>query len=521
MDDIKAKQQTIEKINSVTNILITVSNDPSVDSLSAALGLTLILDKLDKHPTSIFSGSVPPAITFLEPEKTFDNNIDSLRDFIIALNKEKADHLRYKVEGDSVRIFITPYKTTITADDLEFSQGDYNVELVIALGVDNQDHLDSALATHGQILHDATIITMTAGTQTSNLGGIDWHDPQASSLSEMISGLAEALKTDKTKSLLDAPIATALLTGIVAETDRFSNTHTTSQVMTTAAQLMAGGADQQLIALKLQESHTIDAPNSPPASETTTSAYGVETPGDSLNITHDPNETLEQLDKRVRTSEPAPAAAPETPATAPVTPSMPSPTPTPAAEPQLTSAYALNSEEQAAEVAPAVQTNPTLDSATPMLSHAYAGEQAADVSTIPSPAPEAGHELMTEGYTPGSTAVNQQPASSPAGFGLPMPPPLPNFGQPTVMPTPTPDSPYTAPAYGPTTPPPAILGDILAPEPAAPSVLPPMPTTPTPEPTIEPTLAPSPTPAPMPPPPVPPISSTPTDPGQFKIPGQS
>lgn len=323
MDDIKAKQQIVEKIKSATNILVTVSNDPSVDALSAALGLTLLLDKLEKHPTAVFSGNVPPAIAFLEPEKTFDETTDSLRDFIIALDKEKADHLRYKVEGDSVKIFITPYKTTITSDDLQFSQGDFNVELVIALGVDVQEHLDNALESHGQILHDADIITLTAGEQVSNLGGIDWHDDQASSLSEMIAGLAEALKEDKKKSLLDAAIATAFLTGIVAQTDRFSNENTTAHVMTTAALLMAAGADQQLIASKLQESHEIGNLNvtkdeseegsedesengsSDEQSKDIPEEPEEEAPQhkDMLSISHKSNETLEQMDKRVKAAE--------------------------------------------------------------------------------------------------------------------------------------------------------------------------------------------------------------------------
>ena len=260
MEDIKAKQQVIEKIKEASKILVTVSNNPSVDALSAALGLTLLFDKQEKYATAIFSGEVPPAIAFLEPEKTFDETTDSLRDFIIALNKEKADHLRYKVEGDSVKIFITPYKTTISDKDLEFSQGDYNVELVIALGVDSQDHLDKAMDDHGQILHDATVITVSAGDQSSNLGGIDWHDANASSLSEMVTGLAEALKEDKKKPLLDGTIATALLTGIVAETERFSNEHTTSKAMTVAAQLMTAGADQQLIATELQAGKVAEEP---------------------------------------------------------------------------------------------------------------------------------------------------------------------------------------------------------------------------------------------------------------------
>ena len=311
MDDIKAKQQVVEKIKEASKILVTVSNSPSVDALSAALGLTLLFDKQEKYATAIFSGETPPAIAFLEPEKTFDETTDSLRDFIIALNKEKADHLRYKVEGDSVKIFITPYKTTINKDDLEFSQGDYNVELVIALGVDSQDHLDQAMEDHGQILHDATVITVSAGDQTSDLGGIDWHDANASSLSEMVAGLAEALKEDKKKPLIDAPIATALLTGIVAQTDRFSNEHTTSKAMTVAAQLMTAGADQQLIATELQTTAPVEdsTPEEPTVEEATEdkSEKQATVNKDELTIKHDEeeaetgeSETLAELDERIR-----------------------------------------------------------------------------------------------------------------------------------------------------------------------------------------------------------------------------
>lgn len=326
MDEIKTKQQVVEKIKGSEKILVTVSNNPSVDELSAALALTLLLDKQSKYATAIFSGETPPAIAFLEPEKTFDDTTDSLRDFIIALNKEKADHLRYKVEGDAVKIFITPYKTVIDQTDLEFSQGDYNVELVIAIGVSEQEDLDGALANHGQIMHDASIITITAGDQTSNLGGIDWHDGGASSESEMIAGLAEALKIDKKKTLLDEQIATALLTGIVAQTDRFSNEHTTSKSMTVAAALMAAGADQQLIANELQagedvaaadveddtnteestdgDSSSLDIDNSDSGKDKTEEVGEAPADPSLLSIAHD-GESLADLDRRVRGEEEA------------------------------------------------------------------------------------------------------------------------------------------------------------------------------------------------------------------------
>lgn len=248
MNEANAKQQIVDTLKNADTILVTVSTNPSVDELSAALGLTIFLNDMNKHATAVVSGSIPPAISFLEPDKTFEDTVDSLRDFVIALDKEKADHLRYKVEGDVVKIFITPYKTVIGKDDLDFSQGDYNVEMVIALGVTDQDHLDKALAAHGRILHDASVATI--GVEPSSLGSMDWTDTEASSLSEMITALIDAVKTDEKVS---EQVASALLTGIVAATDRFSNEKTSSRTMTMSAQLMAAGANQQLIASKLRE----------------------------------------------------------------------------------------------------------------------------------------------------------------------------------------------------------------------------------------------------------------------------
>jgi hypothetical protein len=242
-----AKQQLVERLKEANNVLVTVSTNPSVDQLAAAIGLTLLLNKLDKHATAVFSGEVPSTIEFLQPDETIEKNTDSLRDFIISLDKSKADKLRYKVEDKMVKIFITPYHTSITDADLEFSHGDFNVDAVVAIGVHAREELDQAIIGHGRILHDATAITVN--TQPgSELGTINWVDQQASSLCEMLVAAGQMLKND----VFDAQMSTAFLTGIVAETDRFSNARTTSDTMSISAKLMAAGANQQLVATKLQ-----------------------------------------------------------------------------------------------------------------------------------------------------------------------------------------------------------------------------------------------------------------------------
>lgn len=245
-----AKAQLADKLKSSNNVLVTVSRNPSVDQLSALLGLTLALNKTGKHAAAVFSGKVPSTLEFLQPEETIETNTDSLRDFIIALDKSKADKLRYKVEDNVVRIFITPYKTSISEADLEFSQGDFNVDVVVAIGVQEQSDLDEAITAHGRILHDATVTSInTLNGQAEGLGAINWHDDQSSSLSEMVTELLQMIDG----KLLDEQIATALMTGIVAETARFSNEKTSAQTMSMSALLMAAGANQQLVASKLDE----------------------------------------------------------------------------------------------------------------------------------------------------------------------------------------------------------------------------------------------------------------------------
>lgn len=248
-----------EKIRSSENILVALSRNPSVDEMSAAIGLTLFLDELQKHTTAIYSGKTPDALEFLRPESTFETNTASLQDFIIALSKDKADHLRYKLEGDFVKVFITPYKTTITEKDLEFSHGDYNVDLVLALNVPTAADLDEALSEHGRIMHNATAVDITVGTP-GRFGEIEWSDPAASSVAEMVADLIFDLKgKDET---LDKEIATALLTGIVAATQRFSNDRTNAKALELASKLMSMGADQQLISANVLD-NKIEAEQAP------------------------------------------------------------------------------------------------------------------------------------------------------------------------------------------------------------------------------------------------------------------
>ena len=246
-----AVSKVADKIQHSTNILIALSKDPNVDEISAAIALAFVLDQQKKHVTAIYSGQTPNALEFLRPEETFQKDISGLQDFIIALNKSKADHLIYQVEGDYVKILITPYKGQIKKEDLEYSYSDYNVDLVIVFNVNSGSEIDSALSEYGRIMHDAMAINITSSVP-GRFADLEWSDPSKSSVCEMVYDLLGELEIDNTPQ----EVATALLTGILSATERFSNNRTKPTTMAVASKLMEAGADQQLISSNILKAET-------------------------------------------------------------------------------------------------------------------------------------------------------------------------------------------------------------------------------------------------------------------------
>ena len=273
IDPQELPEKVAEKIQRGANILIALSKDPNLDEISAAIALAIVLDQQKKHVTAIYSGKTPNALEFLKPEDTFEKDTSSLQDFIIALNKSKADHLTYKLDGDYVKIYITPYKGQVKKEDLEYSYGDYNVDLVIVFNVNAGNEIDSALSEYGRIMHDASAINITSGLP-GRFADLEWSDPEKSSVCEMVYDLLKELEITN----LSQEVATALLTGILSATERFSNSRTKPTTMAVASKLMEAGADQQLISANILKTETpttpenLATPGAPVTSETSISS---------------------------------------------------------------------------------------------------------------------------------------------------------------------------------------------------------------------------------------------------------
>ena len=363
LDDISnITNRVVDKIKASENILIALSKNPNIDEISAALGLAMILDTIHKHVTAIFSGQVPNVLQFLKPEETFEKTTNSLQDFIIALSKDKVDHISYKIEGDFVKVYVTPYKATIGQADLSMSYGDYNVDLVICFDVISGDEIDPALSEYGRIMHDATAINLTVGTP-GRFAELEWQDSNVSSISEMVVGLADKLGL----ASFSEQIATALLTGIVASTDHFSNPRTSSNTMSIASKLMSFGANQQLISSQIMEKIKTPDEAQTPATPAATESRATEAP--------------------VAPNSPVVSVAPAVPATsvAPVIPSAPAELATPTAPAPVMSTPLSKNTLDYIEIEP--NPNQTLDG-QPLESQPAQVPQSPEPQISPAPQPQ-------------------------------------------------------------------------------------------------------------------------------------
>lgn len=250
--ELTPKQQTSEAVRQAESILIMTGQRPSIDQVSAVVSLGAVLRKFGKKVTTVISDDVPGGAKFM-PLQLIDRDLGGLRDFIVqvGLDRAEVDKLKYAIEDGKLNIHISPFAGGFKQEDVSFAYGDYHYDLVIVLGVASFARVDKIYAQNQAVLQQIPLINIDVHRSNEQYGAVNLVEPQAAGLGELLVALSESLQT----GLIDREIATVLLAGIMSATDRFTATHTTSKALTVAAQMMAMGADQQVVVRGLYRSN--------------------------------------------------------------------------------------------------------------------------------------------------------------------------------------------------------------------------------------------------------------------------
>lgn len=242
--DLTPKQQASEAIRQAQTILLVTAQRPNIDQVASMVALTHALRKIGKKVTPLITDRVPGGAQFIA-KGVVDASLAGSRDFIVQLNLAKAevDKVKYTIEDGKLNVHVTPFSGGFTPSDVSFSQGDYHFDLIIALGVPRRASLDRIFEQNAGLLANTPMLNLDYHRINEQHGAINLLETNASTISEMVLALTESVQG----GLLDKDMATALLAGIMAATDRFTAPSTTAKSMTVAAQMMAAGADQQRV----------------------------------------------------------------------------------------------------------------------------------------------------------------------------------------------------------------------------------------------------------------------------------
>lgn len=249
------KEQIIDQITKSETILLCVSKNPNGDALGAALGFYLALKKLGKKTDIVSPTAVLEKYSFLPSSNLITHKLEGARDYIFTVNieKDKLQQLRYEVQDNKLKIFITAKSGDLDEKNAALESSKFKYDLIIILGTSDLEDLGNVYDDNPELFYEAPVINIDNNPSNEYFGKINLVDVTISSTSEIVHNLI----SDLNEKLFDEQIATNLLTGIVSKTDSFQNKNTTPKAFLAAASLITKGANKEDIIRYLYKTKSI------------------------------------------------------------------------------------------------------------------------------------------------------------------------------------------------------------------------------------------------------------------------
>lgn len=247
MDYTTTYDQITKLIKKSQNILILTHARADCDGLGAALSAYLALKEMGKKATVVTNDPTPENLQFLPSIDILSNSLAESQDFIITVDSENTQigKIKYNVEGNKVNIIISPKEGTLSAENISFSEGNVNYDLILVLDTGNLEHLGALYENNVEMFYETPIINMDHHASNTDFGQVNLVDSTAASATEILFEYLSYLEKKENKRLITEDVATLLLAGIITDTGSFQHANTSPRAMETSAKLLDLGARQQ------------------------------------------------------------------------------------------------------------------------------------------------------------------------------------------------------------------------------------------------------------------------------------
>lgn len=224
-------QQIKQLIDEARHILICLPKNSRVDNTTAALTLKFILEATNKSIEVVGDDFLAsPNLKFLTGIDAIRPNLPSLKQLIISVSTKDTPlkEFSYHTETDQLNIFLEPERGVFDTDDVSVNSAEYRFDLIFTIGVANFESLGEVFKQAPEFFYTMPIVNIDYRPNNDRYGQVNLINTKNVATSETVYDLISSLEHNE---LIDKPLATLLLTGLISETSGLRSGNLTPQVL--------------------------------------------------------------------------------------------------------------------------------------------------------------------------------------------------------------------------------------------------------------------------------------------------
>ena len=249
--------QKIEGLIATSSRVLLVSGlKCPMDTLPTALALARLLEEAGKSAVLFYPWEIPPSLHFLHFEGFHTPKLLIASDYILTIDTRThpVEKIGYQKDEDFLRIVITPTTPWAKEGSPAVSRAPHPFDLIITIGVQKLEDIHIYTPENVPFFRETPIINIDVDQSNTKYGTLCLGEEEALSCAEHATRLAKIIWEEH----LASDTATALLTGIIAQTNNFQHPKINPQALFSAAYLIAKRANRLAIIRSLYKTKPLE-----------------------------------------------------------------------------------------------------------------------------------------------------------------------------------------------------------------------------------------------------------------------
>lgn len=251
-------EQLTQFLSGKEHVLFVFERANDIDAIASATALAHWLEARGTNVDVVSPGfTLPRKAAFLSRANDFRSAFPHLKKFTITVDVQKngIDELSYDVKDEKLHIYITPKEGFLTREQINTAESAFRYDAIVLMNTTSFLSLGKMYEQNSELFHTVPTLLLDHRPQTEKMANLNIVDLTASSTTELLFNYF--VGTDE--SGVSPDIATALLTGMIANTNSFKQDHIRPHTLERAGKLMHMGADRAFIIKQLYQTKTLSS----------------------------------------------------------------------------------------------------------------------------------------------------------------------------------------------------------------------------------------------------------------------